>query len=522
MSGRANSAPKLRFPNFMSENGKGVGFVLVLVLGFGLSALRGDEGIDEKSPSPPAEPKRDAEIAETAIPNKGAAIFRGRTDAKGNPVPNTGIVDFEPVASEKANSDEYQAWHTVVQHAKQFPAAKLEQNAARDLTRDDLTATPSGQQTANPRVVYRLSLLRFDGKLVKVRRVPSTKSLSDIGTTETYEGLFVPLDEPVPTLPDKLLASAMWVVFTELPPGLAALKEKPALEWMEVDSWATFAGYFFKVKQDRGEDSAPVLIGKSITLQSAAPVPPGDDPTALDKNLRVFRLIKDDAFIAKGEDNWEEVSAWNRVLLHARRFMPDELEKHANGDVRFADLFLDGRRDYKLDLVKFEGRLILLNKAKPSEKLLAAGIDTAYEGWIVPKNEPRGNPICVFFTDPPEGVEPTGRVNKWVSFAGYSFKLLRYKSGERDEKDPNRNVIKRAPLLLGRGVIGRPDPDAPTTLSWGSFATSALIVVGGLIVSGIALTWWFRRGDRRARRELDSHRAKNPFGEANAQPGGTM
>ena len=29
-------------------------------------------------------------------------------------------------------------------------------------------------------------------------------------------------------------------------------------------------------------------------------------------------------------------------------------------------------RDYKLDLVKFEGRLIMLNKMKPTEKLLAA------------------------------------------------------------------------------------------------------------------------------------------------------
>ena len=478
------------------------------------AVLRGDTPLDDQSPSPPAEPKRQAEVAETAIPNKDAAIFQGRRDAQGDRIPNTGIVDFEPVAAETVNPDEYQAWHTVVLHARQFSAEQLERNAATDLTRDDLTATPSGQPTANPRVAYRLSLLRFDGQLVKVRRVPASRSLVEAGTDETYEGLLLPLGEPFPADRDKVLAYAVWVVFTELPEPLAALRQRPPREWLEVNSWATAAGYFFKVKQDVREDPVPVIIGKSVRLLSGPPVPPGDNPAALDKNLRVFRLIKDDAFIAKAEENWEEVSAWNRVLLHARRFPPEELERYANGDLKFADLFLDSRRDYKLDLVRFEGRLIQLSKVKPSEKLAAAGVETAYEGWIVPRNEPRGNPICVFFTDPPEGIEGTGRVNKWVSFAGYFFKLLRYRSAERDEKDPSRNVVKRAPLLLGRAVIPRPDPDVPVTLAWGSFATTATIVVIGLVVAALGLTVYFRRSDRRARQEIEAHRIRNPFGEA--------
>jgi hypothetical protein len=464
------------------------------------------DGPDDKPPLPPREPNRVLAAQKFQIPNKDRAIFQGRRDAKGNWVPNSGIVDFEPVASEKQNSDEYQAWNEVVAHAAQFTAAELEDHAGRDLTRDDLVRMPSQ---------FRLDLVRFDGKLTKVRRVAATKALQEGGIAELYEALIVPLDEP-PTVTASL-------VFTELPAALGGAKQKAQAEWVAVDAPATAAGYFFKVEHDartapaRKDDAIPVLIGKSVTIQTEPKEPSAvadkNNPAALDKSLRVFKYIRDDARIAKGEDNWEEVTAWNRVLLHARRFGPEELERHARTDLKFADLFEDVRRDYKLDLVRFEGRLISLKKLEPSKKLRDAGVEAAYEGWLVPKDEPRGNPVCIVFTDPPEGVEPTGRVNKWVSFAGYSFKLLRYESGERDKDDPSRNVWKKAPLLLGRAIVARPDPDGASIVSWQSFATAATAVVLGLIGTALGLSWWFRRGDRRARREINANRPDNPFGE---------
>ena len=103
-------------------------------------------------------------------------------------------------------------------------------------------------------------------------------------------------------------------------------------------------------------------------------------------------------------------------------------------------------------------------------------------------------------------------MNKWVSFAGYSFKLLRYKSGEKDRDDPSRNTWKRAPLLLGRAAIVRPDPDGATTVSWKSFVTVATADRAELVGAALGLSWWFRRGDRSARREIEAHRARNPFG----------
>lgn len=455
-----------------------------------------DPGLDDRSPLPPNNPKAAAE--RFRFPNRDAAIYQGRRDDAGSLIPDTGVVDFKPLASQKENADEYLAWTTVVRWAGQFTAAELEDHAARDLTRDDLLGPP--------RIAARLSVpIRFDGTLTKVRRVPATRALQELGTAEVYESLLVPHAEP-PT-------DVVSMVFTELPAALVALREHPAGEWMDVNRLAAAAGYFFKVKQDAGAAPVPVLVGKSVTLMTdAPPSAAGKHPVALDKDLRVFRLIQDDAAIAKEAENWEEVSAWNRVLLHARRFTPEQLDAHARTDLEFADLFLDSRRDHKLELVKFEGRLLMLKKLEPTRKLRDAGLDALYEGWLVPKDQPSGHPISIVFTDPPEGVEPTGRVNKWVSFAGYSFKLLRYESAEPDPKDPKKKVIKRAPLLLGRAITVLPDPEV-VPVSWNDFVRTATVVVVGLLGTALALTWWFRRGDKIAKQEIDTHRARNPFGE---------
>ena len=147
----------------------------------------------------------------------------------------------------------------------------------------------------------------------------------------------------------------------------------------------------------------------------------------------------------------------------------------------------DGPRDYKLDLVRFEGRLISLKKMIPSPDLRAVGVETAYEGWLIPKNEPNGNPVCIVFTDPLEGVDPGGQVNKWVSFAGYAFKLLRYESVEKDKDDSSKNKWRRAPLLLGRAAIARPDPDGVSAVSWRDFAAVATGVVLVLLGSALGL-----------------------------------
>ncbi len=152
----------------------------------------------------------------------------------------------------------------------------------------------------------------------------------------------------------------------------------------------------------------------------------------------------------------------------------------------------------------------MLRSFTATRKLQDAGVDTLYEGWLIPQNEPRGNPVCIVFTDLPEGIEAGGRVNYWVSFAGYYFKLMRYESAERDADDPSRFVVKRAPLLLGRGVLLRPDPEAPSPVSWTAFSTAATASVIGMVLIALGLTWWYRRDDRRIRDEI-AQQQRNPF-----------
>jgi hypothetical protein len=451
---------------------------------------------DARPPLPPTDPGRDELFKKLQIPDPDRATFRGRPDLNGNPLPNTGIQDFTPVASEAQNRDEYEAFHEVIAHAGQFDAAVLEEHAARDLLRDELLAAP--------RYGARLGLYRFDGRLTKVRRVAGP----DGAARDLFEALVVPLPEPP--------GAVVSVVFTAWPAGLG---EKPGPEWRDADTWATAAGYFFKVKQDDapGSPPIPVLIGRSVTPRAAPPVAAGPNPVALDKGLRVFRFVRDDREVAAADHNPEEVWAYNHVLLHARRFPQEELERHAT-PATFAELFNDNtRRDLRNDLVGFEGRLQMVKDAKPTAKLAAAGVEKLYEGWVVPKDTPGANPVCVLFTDPVPGVDAAGRVNLWVSVAGYSFKLFRYQSGEREKDDPAKFKTKRAPLLMARGLTVRPDPEAPSRLSWGGgFVPAIAGLLFGTLVFAVLLSRWFRRGDRQARRELDAHRGRNPFGE---QPG---
>jgi hypothetical protein len=148
----------------------------------------------------------------------------------------------------------------------------------------------------------------------------------------------------------------------------------------------------------------------------------------------------------------------------------------------------------------------------------SAGVADVFEGWLVPANEPRGNPVCIVFTEPPAGVEPAGRVNKWVSFAGYSFKKMTYKSAEPDPDNPARNLNKYAPLLIGRSPIPRRDPEEPTSMTWGAFVQGAVVAGVLLVAAGGVLTWYYRRGDRKARAAMDAVRHRNPFAPAAADP----
>lgn len=477
---------------------------------FPCSFATAQETADDAPPLPPGEPKR-SPAAKYRIPNPDRAVFHGVKDRTGNR--SGGIEDGKPLASEKQNPDEAAAWAEVVRHARQFPAAELEEHAARDLTADDLRHPV--------RRYHRLDLVRFDGTLTRARRVRATPAVSGGGgPAELFEARLVPAGDPP--------ADPVCVVVTDWPAGLPAPPAvpagKPAGAWADVDRWVRFAGYSFKLHLHPGPDAdpadpqqvgwraAPLLVGRSVTPAERPPA-----PVSLDKNLRVFKLIQDDAPIARTAANWEEAAAWDRVVRHARQFTQAELEAAGRRDLTFADLFTAGRSAYRLDLVRLEGRLVRVKAVPVSDRLTAAGVTTLYEAWLIPQDQQRqGHPVCLVLSELPPGIEPTPAgelTNRWVSAAGYSFKLLWYESAEPDSKNPGKNDWKKAPLLIGRSLTVR-DGDGPATGSWSS--EFAPLLAGGLALvalSGLGLAWWFRRGDRAARAAVANTRPANPFGE---------
>ena len=90
------------------------------------TAGRRRRAVDDRPPLPPTEPKRPTPAAEVPHPEPGPGDLR-RHHGQVRRRATGGIEDDKPLASEKQNPDEYNAWTEVVLHARQFPAAELEQ-----------------------------------------------------------------------------------------------------------------------------------------------------------------------------------------------------------------------------------------------------------------------------------------------------------------------------------------------------------------------------------------------------------
>jgi hypothetical protein len=240
-----------------------------------------------------------------------------------------------------------------------------------------------------------------------------------------------------------------------------------------------------------------------------------DNPYRIDKDRAIFARIEDDAPVASEEKNADEFAAYNDVLTFARQYPAAELESAARRDLGFKDLFHPIRKDYHLELVYFEGRLQRLRSIGPTKPMREAGIETLYEGWMFPKDQP--NPICFLCTDLPPGLSPQRDVAKEkmdvrVGFAGYSFKLIRYESAEVQPKSPMQGKIRKAPLLMGRAPTLLANVSEPVGADWhntflpvvlGSILTLALCVFG--------LAMWYRQGDAAVTQALAQRRDENPF-----------
>jgi hypothetical protein len=178
------------------------------------------------------------------------------------PTSDQGVpLDALPFLSEIKDGDavldqgnEVNAFNTFVLDAHRAPAEQLARQAHTDVSFANLVN--------NGREHYRGWPVRFEGRLLRVRRWEPSRGLIDSGVTDLYECWM---------LPD--FSSNYPVVFlvSELPAGL-----KPA---EEMSRWVRAEGYYFKHYKYPAKDEqnhpvnrfAPYLIGKTVVpLDTAA------------------------------------------------------------------------------------------------------------------------------------------------------------------------------------------------------------------------------------------------------------
>jgi hypothetical protein len=172
-----------------------------------------------------------------------------------------------------------------------------------------------------------------------------------------------------------------------------------------------------------------------------------------------FAEVKDKRPVASIAENYWEYLAFAYVFNHVKNVSPEALARHSKRDVGYADLINDDRANYLRQLVRVEGKLIRLTQRSAAD-LLNDPEKHIYEGWLLHENEPQ-HPVCIAFTELPVGLEVGERLNVSVAFDGYYFKLLGYRSGERDKN--GREIWRTGPLLIGRTltVKEKPQPEPP-------------------------------------------------------------
>jgi hypothetical protein len=264
--------------------------------------------------------------------------------------------------------------------------------------------------------------------------------------------------------------------------------------------------------------SASMALGQESKLEpgqtprpkSETPVLPSEEESVrLDKNLRQFYAVRDDApFRYRGKEMGgvpeinaanDELEAYNYTIEFAARKDPALLKKYSDKKVPWGNLYGDIRHDYLRELLHFEGKMVFLAPFKPTDNLVAAGISTLYEAWLYPKGSPEL--ICLVVTEVPKGIEPGENLNVWVSFDAYYFKYMQYQSRQEKPKEKqtggaDKQQWRRAPLFIGRTFEKIDVVEAEVSFfSGGMFygVVGALLV---LITVGAALSYWFRRGDR--------------------------
>jgi hypothetical protein len=382
------------------------------------------------------------------------------------------IRDLKPFDGSWAANRELKLRNTVLVLAAQTSPDAMARSAleTRDATVENMLRDPRR---------YRGKVVRVRGRLKHLWVEEAPASLKNQGIEKVYEGWI---------FTDDLQSSLAAVTFSELPKGF---KTGDDLNYP-----VEFDGYFLKKEVENRRDLRvmPLLVGQSVR-RSKGPFPKAKTKGAPSVNHLLLN-IKDGKPVPQTPDkDVEEVWGLTEILALAAKTPEKALEESAEKNkylATFAHLLRDPQK-YRGKVLLVKGRLGRLREFPAPEYLKARGIQVVYEGWIFLQ---RRLPWWVLFTELPPDIKVGEQLNYPVTFAGYFFKKIRYHTETEGDRF--------APLLIGRtihreGKTG--SPGMPSTFSTG-FVVGLTSLIGGTIFLVVALSWWFRRGDRRLHRRL--------------------
>jgi hypothetical protein len=268
--------------------------------------------------------------------------------------------------------------------------------------------------------------------------------------------------------PRRRAAVAAQLVLAQDPALLAVLRHKTLTELV----WGEF---------DVIGDAAPPLNPELLDLiHDGRPLP----------DLRA----KEDKEIRKVDR--ATYHAYNQALVNGFRYPLEAFKKSAKDHehLKFAHLWNEPDL-HRGKVVTVEGRLARLRKFEAPREAQQNGVKWLYEGWLFA--QPRGShPFCIVFPVLPDALAVAEKMDRRVTFHGYFLMRYKYRAQKGDLETP---------LLIGPTVVLARSDAAPGDDST-PFPVFALVLVGiilaGIVVGMMIISWWFRRGDTRIQSRL--------------------
>jgi hypothetical protein len=195
-----------------------------------------------------------------------------------------------------------------------------------------------------------------------------------------------------------------------------------------------------------------------------------------------------------------EIEVYCEALEKAYRFKAPSFASAVRSNLNLTPAHLmQEPRKYRGEVVHVEGHVRRVRRFDPPMMAEQAGVRDLYEGWLFDKAY-GANPICLVFTELPEGLSVAEKMDQPVTFDGYFFKRYRYQAA--DGKAEGREaplLIGNAPLLMAAPVAAAPPADS----GWStSLLVGFMVLVLGSAGLVLWLIWWFRKGDRQVRSRI--------------------